>query len=166
MSTTTITDQIKAAIEKDLPNQIGKVLQERFAELEKIEADHIKLQKKHSILINDHAQLAAEKNALFQRKQDWETLESRASAYELAVLKFDVQKEIKTNDVKNAEGKVDMLNNLVGLFVSNPQAITHMNKNVMHTSQYNSQTGDYEMVPTNEDTIVTTTEDKPGAIKK
>ena len=157
-----IDEKILKAIEESLPSQMSGVLLQRFKELEVAE-DQLKLAGE----INK--KLTADLRVMTNKHDDLKYLETEKTGikkdrkvFEKAQIKFEVDKQVKDLRVQTSNEKVDLLNNLVGLLMKNPKAVTFMStSNMPGTPFYNNQGQPIgEGVPLSSDTVVTKSKEK------
>lgn len=72
-----ITDQLIKAIEKNLPQQVGNVLQGRLKDLANLEIEHEKLIKEHKTLIKEREDQSKKLNTATQKLQNFEKREEK-----------------------------------------------------------------------------------------
>ena len=157
-----IDDKILKAIEESLPAQMSGVLLKRFKELEFSES-----RLKESV--NDNKKLTENLRLMTIKRDDLKYLEAEKTGInknrrvlEKAQIKFEIDKQVKDLRVETSNEKVNLLNNLVGLLMKNPKAVTFMStSNIPGAPFYNSQ-GQLigEGTPVSSDTIVTKKEKK------
>ena len=145
-----INKTIQDAIEKNLSKQVGEVLQKRLKELEEIEKNEEFL-KKEIIIINKQKQDLKDENAeLRTLKYDTEKVANDRKILTRDQAVFEVRKQVSEHKVTSSNEKVDLMNNLVGLLMMNPKAVTMMSGQSSHvySEEYNSSENKYEKVRT------------------
>ncbi len=144
-------DKIAKAIEESLPKQVGEALQKRLKDLEETEKAFDMLNKAHikqTRLLQDKKDELQEVKAL---KYEAELVVKERATLTKDQLEFSVEKQLKEQKITSGNEKVALMNNLVGLLMKNPQAITSMTGNQMHlyNDEYISAENRYQRVRTN-----------------
>lgn len=118
---------IKEAIEKQLPGEVGSILKER---LKQAEDDQVALKKKtedYDYLLKQYVEVEKAWKDAVKVKAEAEAIVQEKKSLDYAKKVFDIEKTILDNKVIASQEKVDLMNNLVGLLMKNPQAVTFMN---------------------------------------
>lgn len=143
------------ALEENLPKQVGETLQKRLAQADSYEKSIKEYIVSLDKAVDKYTTLELKFTELQALKLKKEELEIREQTLILNELKFEVSEKIGESKIKSAEEKVDLMNNLVGLLMKNPQAITSMNANHSYNSSYNPD-GSHVAQPTNTFTEIKT----------
>jgi len=105
-------DEIKSAIEKNLPTQVGKVLQEELAAGAFAKKQVQELGSKIAEQSNDISKMGAELKTLRELQIKKEEVEKKERDYEITKLKHELEVQKSVNN---------QISNFVSLVVKNPQ---------------------------------------------
>ena len=156
--------EIKEIIEKNLPEQVGKVLRERLEDLENTESDYKRIVKELDDLEKINKNLGDIVNAVRKNLEDitstHKSFDDREKEISYRENNVDVHDAEKT--AQHAENKVHMLENVLNTVFRSPvyKSTCVTDKKKEYASEYNSNTNQYEDKLTNEiKTETTTTEE-------
>lgn len=133
-----LNKDIKEAIEKSIPKQLSGELIKRFTELEKKEVENTRLIEDLAREKKETMDLYAEVKALEALKLKDKELTNRENKLYLEESKFEIRKEINELKISEANKRADTVNNLVGILVKHPNAMTTLNTSYSNMPHYNS----------------------------
>lgn len=149
----TLNDEVKSLIEKNLPKQVGEILQGRLTELEKIALNYDALQEKHekllienkeiSEIVNDFKSKEVDYNSKFEKyKTDKEAFDKNQLAAEVEKYKYKLEE---------SEKRADLSKEFLLAVFKNPTFKTHeQHVGYMPVSQYTKDyNGNIQGFPTN-----------------
>ena len=152
-------EQISKIIERDLPKQVGETLQKRLKRADELEKLYETSSKKVIQLEKRVAEVNEENNVLAYLKSEKEAIKNDRETLTWQQLNFKVEKTLLDQKVTSSNEKTDILNNLVGLLVKNPQAVTSMFTSHSSISHYRND-GQQDFEPTESHTTITKTNEK------
>ncbi len=154
-------EQISKIIERDLPKQVGETLQKRLARADELERLYETSSKKVTQLEKRVAEISEENNELASLKSEKAAIKTDRENLTWSQLNFKVEKQLLDQKVTSSNEKTDLLNNLVGLMMRNPEAVTSMYASHSSIAHYRPD-GSTDFQPTDTHTTITKTNEKPG----
>jgi hypothetical protein len=157
-------NEILAAIEKDLPNQIGTLLKKRLELVEKLDAKVLALEEdieEYEKRIKNQKEMLDKHESLDTKRIQLENLENDLEILSKSIQ--DKEKYLRTHEAEllqqEAEKRADQAVEIVKLVFRSPVYNKRIveNKQDIISNQYNQDTGQYSDKKTGEDVVKTET---------